>query len=74
LTQSRPRIQLLGMNAEEQVDMVTQELLNVCSRAVQEFDMITLETLVGILAFVSRDLIEGSTVDFDADEEGGLTL
>ena len=54
------------MNAEEQVDAVTNEVLNCVSRAIQEFDLVTVETVVGILAFITRDLLD-TGVEFEID-------
>tara|TARA_Y100000593_G_scaffold33336_1_gene65591 strand:- start:14127 stop:14372 length:246 start_codon:yes stop_codon:yes gene_type:complete len=56
-----------GMTAEEQVDAVTHLMHNTVARVIQEWDMITVETMVGILAYVQRDLLE-TTVEFDFEE------
>lgn len=69
-----------GMTAEEQVDAVTHMMHNTVARVLQEWDMITVETVIGILAFVQRDLLE-TTVEFELEipedeepeDDGGFT-
>jgi len=66
LTPRQTPVRCLLMNAEEQVDAVTNEILNCVSRAIQEFDLVTVETVVGILEFIKRDLLD-TGVEFEID-------
>ena len=67
LTPTIHHAMLTSMSPDEQTDALTHEILNLISRWVRDWDAITIETVIGVLRFIEKDLVEGSEVEFDGE-------